>query len=295
MLIDYFPYFIEQELLELRINLLKDHVDHFVICEADKTHTGLPRKFQVKELIAKLGLPAERITVVELEHANDVNLPMERHDFDAQFADDRSDIESIQAVSRDRHQRNGLLQVLDQFADTDWIIMSDCDEIINPDHIGFALHVAKNNPDVVIKLPLINLYGRADLRPYFCDGQPYTWRTAMSICQKSLITQTTPHRIRCEYHLPFKIRTPTLNGEIFDEFGWHFSWMGGDSRIKIKSRSYAHWPNKGHQKSVQQGIRFKEGASLTWDPNSILQKFPHNQLPQMIFDLPRVKKFLLPE
>jgi hypothetical protein len=266
-----------------------------VICEANKTHTGLPRSFQVKELIEELGLPAERITVVEVEHADDVNLPMERQDFDAQFADDRGDIESIQAVARDRLQRNGLLQVLDQFADDAWIIMSDCDEIINPKHIGFALNVAKNNPNAVIKLPLINLYGRADLRPYSRDGWPYTWRTAMSICQKSLIAQSTPHRIRCAYHVPFEILTPTLNGEVFDEFGWHFSWMGGDSRIKTKSRSYAHWPNKGHQAHVQQGIRFEKGASLTWEPNSVLKPFPHDQLPKMIFDLPRIREFLLPD
>ena len=51
MLIDYFPYFNERELLELRIRLLQDHVDHFVIAEADRTFSGLPRQFQVKQLI----------------------------------------------------------------------------------------------------------------------------------------------------------------------------------------------------------------------------------------------------
>jgi beta-1,4-mannosyl-glycoprotein beta-1,4-N-acetylglucosaminyltransferase len=295
MLVDYFPYFIERELLELRIRLLQDHVDHFVICEADKTHTGLPRKFQVKDLIAELSLPSERITVIELNHEDDVNLQMERQDFDAQFAEDRGDIDSIQAVARDRHQRNGLLKVLNQFDDDDWIIMSDCDEIINPDHIGFALNVAQGNPAAIIKLPLINLYGRADLRPYSTTGWPFTWRTAMSICRKSLIAQTAPHRIRCGYHVPFEILTPTLDGKIFDEFGWHFSWMGGDSRITTKSRSYAHWPNRGHQAHIQKGIQFKAGASLTWDPDSILQPFPLDQLPQLIFDLPHIREFLLPD
>lgn len=294
MLVDYFPYFIERELLELRIRLLEDHVDHFVICEANKTHTGLPRNFQVKDLIKELGLPAERITVVELEHADDINLPMERQDFDAQFADDRGDIASIQAVARDRLQRNGLLQVLDQFDDDVWIIMSDCDEIINPDHIGFALNVAQANPDAVIKLPLINLYGRADLRPYSRDGSPYTWRTAMSLCRKSVIAQSTPHRIRCGYHVPVNILTPTLGGRIFDEFGWHFSWMGGQDRIQIKSQSYAHGPNQGHRAHVQQGIRFEKGASLTWDPDSVLRPFSVDQLPRILFDLPRVREFLLP-
>jgi hypothetical protein len=183
--------------------------------------------------------------------------------------------------------------VIDQFDDNDWILMSDCDEIINPVHIGFALNIARSHPDCVVKLPLINLYGQADLRPY-SSGQPLLWRTSMSICKKSIVSQTTPHRIRCRYHVPADIITPTIGGEIFDEFGWHFSWMGGDDRIKIKSRSYAHAPNQGHQQHTAQGLRFKEGASLVWDPNSTLKRFPMDQLPPILFTLPRVQEFLLP-
>jgi hypothetical protein len=107
-LIDYFPYFNERELLEFRINLLKDHVDHFVISESNMTHTAIPRQYQLKNLIAELGLPAEKITVVEVHMADDVDLQLELHDFEAQYPEDRADIVSIQAVARDRIQRNAL-------------------------------------------------------------------------------------------------------------------------------------------------------------------------------------------
>lgn len=295
MIVDCFPFFNERELLELRIHLLKDHVDHFVIAEADQTFSGLPRSFQVKKLIAELGLPADRITVLELIHANDVDLQLERHDFDSMYPEDRGDLVSIMAVARERIQRNAISAILDQFDTNAWILMSDCDEIINPAHIGFALNVAQNNPNNIVKLPLVNLYGRADLRPFARAGWPFTWRTAMSICRNSVIKQTTPHRIRCSYHLPVPPVTPTLNGVIFDDFGWHFSWMGGDALVKIKSQSFAHAPNKGHQAHAQLGFRFEEGASLTWQPDSVLKPFPHDQLPKKLFELPRVKKFLLPD
>lgn len=295
MIVDCFPFFNERELLELRIHLLKDHVDHFVIAEADQTFSGLPRSFQVKKLIAELGLPADRITVLELIHANDVDLQLERHDFDSMYPEDRGDLVSIMAVARERIQRNAISAILDQFDTNAWILMSDCDEIINPAHIGFALNVAQNNPNNIVKLPLVNLYGRADLRPFARAGWPFTWRTAMSICRNSVIKQTTPHRIRCSYHLPVPPVTPTLNGVIFDEFGWHFSWMGGDALVKIKSQSFAHAPNKGHQAHAQLGFRFEEGASLTWQPDSVLKPFPHDQLPKILFELPRVRKFLLPD
>ena len=295
MIVDCFPYFNERELLELRIRLLQDHVDHFVITEADRTFSGLPRSFQVKQLIAELGLPREKITVIELSHAADIDLQLEQQDLTAMYPDDRGDVASIMAVARERIQRNAVTQALDTFDDDTWVLTSDCDEIINPEHIGFALNVAKNNPDTIVKLPLINLYGRADLRPYSRAGWPFTWRTAMNICSNAVMKQTTAHRVRCSYHLPVPPVTPTLNGVIFDDFGWHFSWMGGAALVKIKSQSFAHAPNRGHQAHARQGFRFEAGASLTWQPDSVLKPFPHDQLPRLLFELDQVRKFLLPD
>lgn len=294
MIIDYFPFFNERELLELRIRLLQDHVDHFVICEADHTFSGIAKPFQVKRLIQELDLPADRITVVELHMPSDLDLPLERHDIISLQPEDQGDIVSVMANGRDRTQRNGLMHVLDQFANDDWIIISDCDEIINPEHLGWALHVAQNCPNQIVKLPLINLYGRADLRPYFGNGTPYIWRTAMSICQKRLVAESTPHRIRCEHFVPRECVRPTLDGQIFDEFGWHFSWMGGAERVATKSRSYAHANNLGHRQHASRGFRFEEGKPLAWDPTSTLRRFPHERLPQKLFELPRVREFLLP-
>lgn len=294
MIIDYFPFFNERELLELRIRLLEPHVDHFVISEANKTFTGLPKQFLARQLIQDLGLPADRITVIEQQVPEDLDLPIEEHDIISMYPEDRGDVASIKAMARDRAQRNGLLQVLDQFRSSDWIIISDCDEIINPDHLGFALNVASGAPDQIVKLPLINLYGAADLRPFWSDGTPFVWRTAMSLCQVGVVAQTTPHRIRCEYATPYPCVRPTLDGRVFDEFGWHFSWMGGAERIAIKSRSYAHAPNQGHQAHARRGFRFEEGQGLSWAEGSVLRRFPLDQLPQILFELPRVRDFLLP-
>ena len=42
---DCFTFFNELELLEFRFSILYDHVDHFVIAEANKTHTGKDKEF----------------------------------------------------------------------------------------------------------------------------------------------------------------------------------------------------------------------------------------------------------
>ena len=67
MLIDCFPYFNEAELLELRIRMLNDHVDRFLIVEANKTHRGDPKPFTCQETIEKLGLPSEKISLIKVE------------------------------------------------------------------------------------------------------------------------------------------------------------------------------------------------------------------------------------
>ena len=35
----------ELDLLEIRLNLLNDYVDHFVISEYDETHSGIKKEF----------------------------------------------------------------------------------------------------------------------------------------------------------------------------------------------------------------------------------------------------------
>ena len=49
MVYDCFPFFNELDLLEIRLNVLKDGVDRFVIVEAGETHTGKPKPFYFEE------------------------------------------------------------------------------------------------------------------------------------------------------------------------------------------------------------------------------------------------------
>jgi beta-1,4-mannosyl-glycoprotein beta-1,4-N-acetylglucosaminyltransferase len=65
--VDCFSYFNEKELLELRINLLKDHVDKFVITDANYTHSGILKEYTLKKTIKELGLPEDKIEVIEVD------------------------------------------------------------------------------------------------------------------------------------------------------------------------------------------------------------------------------------
>ena len=61
-IVNVLPFFNEEELLELRLNLLKDVVDHFVICEGDRTHTGEPKLYSAQKVVDRLGF-TDRCTV----------------------------------------------------------------------------------------------------------------------------------------------------------------------------------------------------------------------------------------
>ena len=58
-------FYVEHEIKFLKMNLEEsyDYVDKFIICEFNRTHTGMPRKFLNKEKIIKT-LPQDKIDKV---------------------------------------------------------------------------------------------------------------------------------------------------------------------------------------------------------------------------------------
>ena len=49
MIYDCFTFFNELDLLEIRLKILNDYVDKFVLVEAAKTHSGLPKPLYFNE------------------------------------------------------------------------------------------------------------------------------------------------------------------------------------------------------------------------------------------------------
>ena len=67
MLFDCFLYFNERELLELRVEMLKDVVDGFIITDANRTFKGDEKPFTCVDTIRELGLPEDKIQVLHVE------------------------------------------------------------------------------------------------------------------------------------------------------------------------------------------------------------------------------------
>lgn len=269
-IIDCFPYFNEKELLELRINLLYDHVDKFIICDADRTYSGKPKPFTCKETLRNLGLYGDKIEVIE------INLPSPK--------------EVSDPMLRERIQRNAPQYLME---DDDVFIVTDSDEIINPNLIKYYAGIAKQNPNNILRIPMAFLMRKANLRVFDNFGNPWSW-DAPFFCLKNHLTHHTFHDIRQskafnDNNIKYSDIFVTENNQIV-ESGWHFSWMGELDRIKTKCDSFSH------HKEVEILDTYSKNDDK--DPlgreNHILKEYDINLLPSKVFELERVKNFLIP-
>ncbi|MBV5330446.1 MAG: glycosyl transferase GT17 family protein, partial [Chlorobium sp.] len=113
MIFDTFIFFNEIELLDIRLNILNDCVDRFVLVEATKTFQGKHKPLffeQSKHLFERY---KDKIIHVVVD-----DLPVNAAPFDREY-----------------FQRDAILRGLDGCGSEDLIIISDLDEIPNPEVI----------------------------------------------------------------------------------------------------------------------------------------------------------------
>ena len=283
--IDCFPYFNEKELLELRYHLLKDYVDFFVITDADRTHTGDPKPFTARETIKELGLDESKFRVIE------VNLPSKDEE-----PDDHA---------RERMQRNAAAEYIT------WntvAFVGDADEIIDPKYINYYESIVRNNPNNILHVPMFYLMGRADLRDHLPSGEPRFWANAY-MCMGHHKEKYSLSQLRESYseqtrYVVYRDIFAYDNG-IIEPAGWHFSWMGDPERLKLKFKSFMHYGDYIEDTEFSQQPEKMLEFMSSWTPKQdgvdplgrnthILKSIGTESLPQVIFELPRVKEYLLP-
>lgn len=272
MIIDCFPYFNESELLELRIKLLYEHVDMFVITEGDHTHKGIPKPYTVLDTLKELQINLDKIKVVH------VKLP--------------NALEESDHWVRERMQRDAAVEFIN---DGDIAFISDCDEILNPGLLHeFTNHVL-NNPNAILRTPLVYLTGSAEYRVMMDDGTPVLWPSPFFCTTKHLenhtLSELREDQARNRHKInDFETLFPTAGGQIMDS-GWHFTWMGGRRRMHVKYKNCLH----DDEFSLQQHYTPTEGGhDPLYREQHNLKKYPLENLPKEVFQLERVRKFLFP-
>lgn len=317
MIVDFFPFFAlyGEETLKLRYEILKDHVDYFVIAESNKTHSGLNVERKFLEMVDKLNLDRNKIIYILHDIPEDEDLKILPIDIQNTYGN-RDKVESQRARARERLQKDALLDVLDEFDDNTVFIHGDADEIIRPDVIQYLSKVCRENQNIIIKVPLVYLEGRADLRLYHREtNQPVDWAGGMFLATKSQLKKATPSQIRSNVNNPFPIHYVTENGSMLKDLGWHFSWMGNAERRAVKSKVWAHYNDTFEWLGGNDGdtvkeissyndesyIKFlmenqiKEGSTPpSGNRNHVLKKYPISDLPKIILEDEYFKSFFIP-
>ena len=116
MIYDCFSFFNELDILEIRLNTLNEVVDKFVLVEAPWTFTGNPKPLYFEENKERFKLFLDKIIHIVADQPPVSPTVTEREN----------------AWIRESHQRNSINAGLNNAKNNDLIIISDLDEIPNP-------------------------------------------------------------------------------------------------------------------------------------------------------------------
>ena len=214
-LIDCFMYFDEDVVLDIRLNVLNDKVDKFVIVESKMDHSGNEKKlnFDINNF-KKFKNKIEYLVVDELQ----VKKKMLSYSW-----------RNEPSWLRENFQRNFLSHGYKNEDDNDCIMISDIDEIPDPKKINlfdkkkkYACFIQRN---FQMKINLFNStipnwYGtRICIKKYLKSPQ---WLRNIKVKKK--------------FWKFYKPKPPQL----IPDSGWHFSFLKDPDQISKKIKSYAH-------------------------------------------------------
>jgi len=243
---DCFMFFNELELLDLRIKVMDPYVDYFVLVESVYTHTGKLKRLIFDENKILFNNPKIIHIIVEDYPMNSI-------------------------WGNENFQRNCITKGLGNANPNDIIIVSDIDEIPNPETLINNLHLLDKNKIFSLKQKLFYFYINL-----FING---TWRGSTVSRFKDM---SSPQKMRNR-----RSRLPVNNG------GWHYSYLGDKYHVSNKIKSFAHsefnideFTNINHiEKCMSNGLdifeRGKKYRVVDIDGNSpdcidyFIEKYPH--------------------
>ncbi len=205
---DCFQYFNEDHMVDLRLNILDEYVDYFVISESTKTHQGETKKINFD--INKFSKFKKKIKFLVADYKEKID-----------FKNHKGGESPVE-----QHQRNYLINGLDNALPNDYVILSDSDEIPDLNQIKYIKKkfVAFSQKMFMYKLNLQNL-------------RESNW-IGSKITKKKYITSMQDFRNLKFKNYPFW-RLDKYNQQIING-GWHFSFLQTPTQILTKIRSFSH-------------------------------------------------------
>jgi beta-1,4-mannosyl-glycoprotein beta-1,4-N-acetylglucosaminyltransferase len=218
---DCFTFFNELDLLDIRLNTLNDVVDYFVLVESKKTHTYKDKPLYFLDNIKRFDKFKDKIIHIILN-----DLPSETN-----------------AWANENHQRNAISKGLTDCEDSDIIIVSDLDEIPNPEEIELIKTYIDDTMVFDFSQKLYYYY----LNMLVIDN----W-TGSKLCTYSKFKSFSPQTLRMN----------NLGNTLIENGGWHFSYMGNEESIIYKLESFAETQLNTEEIKNNIQARLNQGLSI---------------------------------
>lgn len=205
-ILDAFLFYNELDLLKVRLSYLGEHVDQFIITEANVDFAGKPKPFFLNYALIKL-LPFHEKIIYHREYI----------DFGSFFWK----IKRIHYRNKKRKylwkiqdaQRNSLLKVLKKFSGEDIVIFSDIDEFPSIEAIQQAVNTinAKTPGTNKSTLSLQQVFFYFNI---YSSASDEIWHGSI-VTLNNVLCRLKPHRLRAKRNdLPH-----------IELGGWHFSYF----------------------------------------------------------------------
>lgn len=234
---DCFTFFNEIDQLKVRLHVLSPYVDKFVIVELNKTFRGADKNYVFKEHKNEFKEYLNKIIYITLDDIPQCNGP---EDFSIEI-----------------FQRNGILNGLEGCNPDDIIMISDVDEIPNPRIFSdkFKLSIARKSEGragILRAMSYLIFAGGKKCLLNVLFGKAMTlaeWTETVSLsCNQQLYYYYMNCRAKTDWCgtviLKYKnIQIPQwvrMNRWVFpyiNSGGWHYSYLGGVTKIKEKLKS----------------------------------------------------------
>ena len=226
---DCFMFFDEDQVLDLRLNVLNEYVDYFVIVESIYNHKGEKRNL----LFNKNKYKNFSNKIIYLVYDKIPNSVKEVEKKDSKLTQDYKYI--MNALYRENSQRNFILEGLKDADQNDIILISDVDEIPK-----LNINTLKNIKNEILVFKQDMFYYKFNL-----SLPNFKWSGTKGVRKKNLLSPQWLRNVKDKKYPFYRLDTffsekKYTNLKIIEDGGWHFSNIKSPKMIEHKLKSYLH-------------------------------------------------------
>ncbi len=226
---DCFMYFDEEVVLDLRLNVLNDYIDYFVIVESSFTHKGEKRKLRFNpQKFSKF-----KDKIIYMVYENEPNNIQIIDNSDSEIEKNTKYI--FNAAFRENGQRNFIQEGLKMAGGDDIILISDVDEIPKLENLNF-----KEIKEKIIIFKQEMFYYKFNLKL-----PNLIWSGTKACKKKNLISPQWLRNVKDRKYSFYRLdtllsQTKYTSIRFVSDGGWHFSNIKSAKEIEFKLKSYLH-------------------------------------------------------